>query len=156
MKMMSEYEEVNATDNCVTMITVMPGTTRSTLTSSGGSGGAEAGGLGVLDMQTTSSTRESETSSSEGGSFIIDSTAFYENLNFHRMRSNIMVRTASTDEDLSGPGPNWSKFGYSQKEVWNWLYTDHDINQNRRIISTSGKSLKNNSYKLSMVYITVV
>ena len=80
MKMMSEYEEVNATDNCVTMITVMPGTTRSTLTSSGGSGGAEAGGLGVLDMQTTSSTRESETSSSEGGSFIIDSTAFYENL----------------------------------------------------------------------------
>ena len=53
MKMMSEYEEVNATDNCVTMITVMPGTTRSTLTSSGGqsSGGpVEAGGgsFGVL------------------------------------------------------------------------------------------------------------
>jgi len=143
MKMMSEYEEVNATDNCVTMITVMPGTTRSTLTSSGGqssAGLAEAGGgsFGVLDMQTTStSTRESETSSSEGGSFIIDSTAFYENLNFHRMRSNVMVRTASTDEDLSGPSPNWAKFGYSQKEVWNWLYTDNDINQNRRIISTA-------------------
>ena len=46
----------------------------------------------LSDMQTTStSTRESETSSSEGGSFIIDSTAFYENLNFHRMRSNVMV-----------------------------------------------------------------
>ena len=49
----------------------------------------------VSDMQTTStSTRESETSSSEGGSFIIDSTAFYENLNFHRMRSNVMVSKA--------------------------------------------------------------
>ena len=53
MKMMSEYEEVNATDNCVTMITVMPGTTRSTLTSSGGQSSAglvEAGGgsFGVL------------------------------------------------------------------------------------------------------------
>ena len=48
----------------------------------------------LSDMQTTStSTRESETSSSEGGSFIIDSTAFYENLNFHRMRSNVMVST---------------------------------------------------------------
>ena len=51
--MMSEYEEVNATDNCVTMITVMPGTTRSTLTSSGGQSSAglvEAGGgsFGVL------------------------------------------------------------------------------------------------------------
>merc|ERR1739844_312610 len=53
------------------------------------------------------------------------------------MRSNVMVRTASTDEDLSGPSPNWAKFGYSQKEVWNWLYTDNDINQNRRIISTA-------------------
>ena len=84
MKMMSEYEEVNATNNnCVTMITVMPGTTRSTLTSSG----SEA----VLELA-TSSTRESETSSSEGGSFIIDSTAFYENLSFHRMRcSNILA-----------------------------------------------------------------
>jgi hypothetical protein len=50
----------------------------------------------LSDMQTTStSTRESETSSSEGGSFIIDSTAFYENLNFHRMRSNLMVSKAS-------------------------------------------------------------
>jgi hypothetical protein len=49
----------------------------------------------LSDMQTTStSTRESETSSSEGGSFIIDSTAFYENLNFHRMRSNLMVSKA--------------------------------------------------------------
>ena len=99
MKMMSEYEEVNAVSNasnCVTMITVMPGTTRSTLTSSG----SEA----VLEMA-PSSARESETSSSEGGSFIIDSTAFYENLSFHRMRcSNLMAsRTsaASTDEDFS-------------------------------------------------------
>ena len=145
MKMMSEYEEVNATDNCVTMITVMPGsgTSRFTLTSSGGGSGglAEAGSLGgqVLDMQTTS-TRESETSSSEGGSFIIDSAAFYENLNFHRMRSNILERSAFTEEDLAGPnGPNWSKFGYSLKEVWNWLYTDHDIDPNRRFISTQCK-----------------
>lgn len=135
--MMSEYEEVNAADNnCVTMITVMPGTTRSTLTSSG-SGTTEAGGSGAtvggLDLACiTSSTRESETSgSSEGGSFIIDSAAFYENLYFHRIRSS-MVRTTSTEfEDLSVGGPNWSKFGYSQKEVWNWLYTDHDINQNQ-------------------------
>ena len=78
MKMMSEYEEI-ATDNCVTMITVMPGTSRLTLTSSGGGSGglAEAGSLRcpVLDMQTTSN-RESETSSSEGGSFIIDSRLF--------------------------------------------------------------------------------
>ena len=51
------------------------------------------------------------------------------------------MRTASTDEDLSGPNPNWAKFGYSQKEVWNWLYTDNDINQNRRIIST-GRTYK--------------
>ena len=51
------------------------------------------------------------------------------------------MRTASTDEDLSGPSPNWAKFGYSQKEVWNWLYTDNDINQNRRIIST-GRTYK--------------
>lgn len=136
--MMSEYEEVNATDNnCVTMITVMPGTTRSTLTSSGSaSGTTEAGSgatVGGLDLACImpSSTRESETSSSEGGSFIIDSTAFYENLYFHRIRSS-MARTTSTEfEDLSVGGPNWSKFGYSQKEVWNWLYTDHDINQNQ-------------------------
>ena len=53
MKMMSEYEEVNATDNCVTMITVMPGTTRSTLTSSGGqsSGGPVEAGGGSFGVQ---------------------------------------------------------------------------------------------------------
>lgn len=104
----TDYEEVNTRD-CVTMITVMPGTSRSTLSSSNG----------TMDLATTTSTRESETSSSEGGSFIIDSAAFYENLNFHYQRN---LRT-----NLS---PAASKFGYSQKEVWNWLYTDHDINQN--------------------------
>ena len=58
----------------------------------------------LSDMQTTStSTRESETSSSEGGSFIIDSTAFYENLNFHRMRSNVMVSKACVSRVLKYP-----------------------------------------------------
>ena len=117
------YEEVNTSNNnCVTMITVMPGTmrTRATVTSSP---------IEATDS-TSLYTRESEeTSSSEGGSFIIDSAAFYENLNFHRMIVRPAAATSSqTSDDLTLEG---SKFGYSQKEVWNWLYTDHDMNHNR-------------------------
>ena len=69
-----------------------------------------------------------------GGSFIIDSNSFYENLNFHRIRTS-MVRSSSeiTPED-AGSHPDLSKFGYSQKEVWNWLYTDHDLNHNLRVV----------------------
>ena len=50
---------------------------------------------------------------------------------------------------ISGAGgPNWAKFGYSQKEVWNWLYTDHDINQNinnNNIIHSSKKPVASTS-----------
>ena len=69
-----------------------------------------------------------------GGSFIIDSNSFYENLNFHRIRTS-MVRSSSeiTPED-AGSHPDLSKFGYSQKEVWNWLYTEQDLNHNLRVV----------------------
>ena len=147
MPLMSEYEEVNAGPNCVTMITVMPenGTAPSTLTSSAsGTTGNEPSTALSSDNEVASmaagasSTRESETSSSEGGSFIIDSAAFYENLHFH----NRMFKTPGLNgqrtsiEDLSvihsssAQHPWVSKFGYSPKEVWNWLYTEHDLNHN--------------------------
>ena len=148
MPLMSEYEEVNAGPNCVTMITVMPenGTAPSTLTSSAsGTTGNEPSTALSSDNEVASmaagasSTRESETSSSEGGSFIIDSAAFYENLHFH----NRMFKTPgglngqrTSIEDLSvihsssAQHPWVSKFGYSPKEVWNWLYTEHDLNHN--------------------------
>ena len=141
---MSEYEEVNAGPNCVTMITVMPngGTAPSTLTSSAsGNTGNDNTALSsdneVASMAAGASTRESETSSSEGGSFIIDSAAFYENLHFHnRMFKNPTAGQRTSIEDLSvihsssAQHPWVSKFGYSPKEVWNWLYTEHDLNHN--------------------------
>ena len=113
--MLSDYEEVNSS-NCVTMIAVLPGSGTSAST---------------LEPDSTSllASRSETSTSSEGGSFIIDS--FYENLNFHRIRTS-MVRTSSemSPED-AGSHPDLSKFGYSQREVWNWLYTDNDINHNR-------------------------
>ena len=99
------------------------------------------------------STRESETSSSEGGSFIIDSAAFYENLHFHHrmFKSQNSGGQRTSIEDLSvmnassSEHPWVSKFGYSPKEVWNWLYTEHDLNHNVSAKSTSklpGSSVK--------------
>ena len=46
-----------------------------------------------------------------------------------------MVRSSSeiTPED-AGSHPDLSKFGYSQKEVWNWLYTEQDLNHNLRVV----------------------
>ena len=126
-KQLSEYEEVNSS-NCVTMIAVMPG--------SGGNMNSASTATSVLEAASDSTTTSlvasrSETSSSEGGSFIIDGS-FYENLNFHRIRAS-MVRTSSEVSASEDPGshPDLSKFGYSQREVWNWLYTDHDLNHNR-------------------------
>jgi hypothetical protein len=156
---MSEYEEVNAVaENCVTMITVMPSTMTTIGTGSRSGTTTSRSARSLLSPMppleagdtnsTAPSTRESETSSSEGGSFIIDSAAFYENLNFHQVRSNIMVRTASSevagtpdDAMTNGGGPNWSKFGYSQKEVWNWLYTDDDHVNNNNVVVKPRPSL---------------
>ena len=141
--MMSEYEEVNAGPNCVTMITVMPGTAPSTLTSS--ASGSQKHSDNEVASMAAASTRESETSSSEGGSFIIDSAAFYENLHFHHrmFKSQNSGGQRTSIEDLSvmnassSEHPWVSKFGYSPKEVWNWLYTEHDLNHNVSAKSTS-------------------
>ena len=148
--MMSEYEEVNAGPNCVTMITVMPGTAPSTLTSS--ASGSQKHSDNEVASMAAASTRESETSSSEGGSFIIDSAAFYENLHFHhRMFKSQNSGQRTSIEDLSvmnassSEHPWVSKFGYSPKEVWNWLYTEHDLNHNVSAKSTS--KLPGNSVK---------
>lgn len=155
----TDYEDVVAQD-CVTMIAVMP---------SDGVQSAPVSPVPTEERESTATptTLESE-SSSEVGSFTIDvpkqtsmlspqAQAFYENLDFHKasleaghhellLAKSKMIQSKLNNSTAAAVHTNkgFVKFGYSRKEVWNWLYTDYDYNHN------SSQSVNHNNKTLEV------